>query len=266
MASTGRSGTRTLQAVFDVLPNSVSFHEPGPILNGDVLQRYNDGDDDLARRVFLTRKVPRILQAAAFKTWYLETNHMFIKCFANEAAHYFGDRLKVIHLYRRPEEVASSFLYRGSIPGTSQGNDWTLNYRAARNEIQIADELSDGGQFSHDFYRCLWYWYETEARLARFRLEHPNVFVYSLATEDINRSEPLAQLVKAMRIDIDGELIEAVVGTRENSSPTTPTIPEVIVDEELQEFHTLCRSKLEQIDGLSVNQRTAASPREPAST
>jgi len=52
------------------------------------------------------------------------------------------------------------------VPGTAPGNDWYIDWRAPTNRIQVPDLLKKGGPFDHDFYRCLWYWYEIEARIA----------------------------------------------------------------------------------------------------
>src|SRR5262245_7088495 len=65
VASTGRSGTHTLQNLFAAVPECVATFEPDPIMHKQVLRQYNAGDDRLMRRVFRWRKLPRIYRAAA---------------------------------------------------------------------------------------------------------------------------------------------------------------------------------------------------------
>ena len=46
---------------------------------------------------------------------------------------------------------------------------WYFDYKAANNKIRIADILEQDENYTHVFYRCLWYWYEMEERVKAFR-------------------------------------------------------------------------------------------------
>lgn len=134
VATTGRSGTHTLQRLFKTVPSCVSLHEPHPVMNGEVLWGYNDGDDRSMRRTFKLRKLPHVYWAARNKRFYVEANHVLIKCFAEAAVDTFGDRLRVLRLRRDPNAVASSYLMRGCVPGTNNekrphlsGNEWLID-------------------------------------------------------------------------------------------------------------------------------------------
>lgn len=247
VASTGRCGTSTLDRLFRVVPGCVSFHEPYPVLHGEAMIACNNGEPRHMEQAFHLRKLPHIYRAAARKKWYVETNHVFIKCFADVAAAAFASRMYVIHLTRNPNEVAASFLRtKGSIPGTQMGNNWCLDYLAERNKIQMAEHLSEGGRFSHPFYRCLWYWYETEARTAVFKDSHPDIPVHDLELAQLNTRTGATELLSALGMPVT-EAVLSRVGARENTSPKRPDIPECIRESELEEFHALCQGHLKTV-------------------
>jgi hypothetical protein len=184
-ATTGRSGSLTLAHVLESLRDAVVFHEPDPIMHS----RHLSGPDRLASLddLFWRRKRIEVHRAARGHRYYVETNHQFIKGFADQAAAWFGGRLRVVHLRRDPVSVAASFYRMSSIPGRPRrGSLWLLDPRSEDNLIQLGEELFGEGEFGHDYYKCLWYWYETEARVRRFRERHPTVPVLSIGTSDLN--------------------------------------------------------------------------------
>ena len=70
--------------------------------------------------------------------------------------------------------------------------------------------------FSHEFYRCLWYWYEVEARAKRIRTTFPKVKWYSLRTDDLNDLGALKAMFKSLELPM-AEDLGRVVSTRENT-------------------------------------------------
>lgn len=245
-ASTGRSGTNTLERLLVTVPRCMAKHEPHPAMNGNVLVRYNEGDDRFVRRIFYYRKLPQIYWDARGRLWYAETNHQFIKCFAHLAAEAFGRRLQVIHLRRDPDAVATSFLARGSIPGTPYGNQWLIDYRAPRNEIRLERELGEGGPYAHPYFRILWYWYEIEARTRIFSKKFPFVPVHFIETEQLNDRETVQRLFGALGLPVT-EATLAAVGSRANAAGRANPPPQGVTAGQIQAFHALCREHLEAV-------------------
>ena len=246
VATTGRSGTTTLQRLFATVPNCASVHEPHPVMNGEILRAANEGDDSYVRRQFRLRKLPHIYWRAKLKDWYVETNHLFIHCFAHHAISTLGPRVRVIHLVRNASDVAVSCLTSGSIPGTICGNQWCGDYRAPRNVIKIADLLEHDTRFSTDYFKCLWYWYETEARLAQFRREYPSIPVYDVSTPDLNDHDRISTVLQAIGMDVDHAHLGTVIGTRANVSDTRQCALSKPDFRSVTAFHNICIERMRE--------------------
>jgi len=214
VATTGRSGSNSLTTILGVLKNCASFHEPHPLM-GDNSPA---GADRAAyyKKLFHQRKLPTILMASRRRDYYVETNHQFIKHFAEHAIDAFGDRIRIIHLVRDPIRVATSFFAINSVPGlSSKGRKYLLDPLAPDNLIQIQDLLGSP-DFSHEFYRCLWYWYEVEARAKRIRSTFPKIKWHTLKTEELNDLDALKAMFKSLELPVTDDL-SRVVSTRENT-------------------------------------------------
>ena len=213
VATTGRSGTDSLSTVLNTLPNCASFHEPAPLMGDNS----PPGSDRMSyyKKLFYQRKLPAIQMAARNHDYYVETNHQFIKHFADHAIAAFGDRIRIIHLVREPWKVASSFYMFDSIPGrTSLGRKYMLDPMASDNFIQIGDVLRKN-EFSHDYYCCVWYWYETEARVKQLRIKSPQVKWHTMRTEDLNNLAALTEMFANLDLPVTSDLGRAV-NTRKN--------------------------------------------------
>jgi hypothetical protein len=211
-ATTGRSGTLTLARIFAGIPHCRAAHEALPIMNAEALRAASYGDRDALER-FYRMKAIGILRAAAGYRYYLEANHLFIKTFIAHAARDFGNRLAVIHLVRPPVDVAMSIYCLQDGPGTEIGNCWWLDYRAPLNRICIAD-LLDGGEFSHPFYKGLWYWFEIEARVAEWRRRLPLVPFFRFETGWLNDAERLFELTRALGVVVNRSQIDSLAGMK----------------------------------------------------
>jgi hypothetical protein len=184
-------------------------------MNGEVLQAASYGDQRTLDRFCRTKSIS-ILRAAAGHRYYLEANHLFIKTFVAHAAREFGDRLAIVHLVRRPVEVAMSLYRLQVLPGNESGNRWLLDHRAPLNRIRIADAL-DGDEFSHPFYKVLWYWFETEARIAEWRRRLPAVPFVRFETGWLKDPERLVALAIALGVAVDSRQIHSMIGVTENT-------------------------------------------------
>ena len=199
-ATTGRSGTHTLHQLFQSLPNVNAKHEPTPICNGEFSEQWNSGDaEKLAKFKATVRdyKLPWILLWAGFSRIYFEANHQFIKTFASELARIIGSQIQVIILRRPILDVATSMFHRGDIPGKPRGNRWYLDPAWAGNLINASDLLQDK-PFDHDFFNCVWYCVEIEARISEFQSEYPSIATFELTTEELNSLDKLLELAEWM--------------------------------------------------------------------
>ena len=216
VASSGRSGTATLANLFADIPSGASLHEPYPLMASD---HHSDSADHTQLHSSRFEKIKRIniLRAAAGKDFYLETNHQFITNFSYSAIDYFADRLSLIHLQRDPISVASSFYAIGSIPGkTDNGNRFLIHPHRFDNILAIGDVLDHDPIFAHDLFRCLWYWYETEARILHFIEEYPAIPIMHMRTKDLNDPEQIAQLLSFLCLEHLAEQVLHKVGHRAN--------------------------------------------------
>jgi hypothetical protein len=239
-ASTGRSGTTSLQHIFKAAENAYTTHESHPIMNKDVLINYNNGDIEAAELEFNTRKLLRIAYKSLFKEVYVESNHMFIKCFADPAFKVFKKKLKVVVLERDPVAVALSMLARGDIPGEEGGNKWVLDPRATQNIIKIEKTLYENPGFAHDFYKCLWYCFEIKARTLQYQKRHPDVPLFFIKTEELNDFERNREMLEFFKITYNESRLKELTGTRANVGKKNIHLDQSFKPENIDEFYKLC--------------------------
>jgi hypothetical protein len=215
-ATTGRSGTKTLASLLSTVQDCIALHEPYPIMCGPVLKAATYGNTAAADKVYWRIKSVNILRAAVGHRYYVEANHCFIKSFIQQAIEDFGERLAVIHLVRPAIEVAMSIFRLQEYPGTDIGNAWWLDYRAPTNLIQIADLIDCDAEFSHPFYKALWYWHEVEMRISAWRKKMPGLKVVRFETNWFNHKEKIIELLDQLGIDYEKSRIEPMAGLKEN--------------------------------------------------
>ena len=212
-ATTGRSGTETLARLIDCAPNVAAFHEPYPKMKNDTPDRYNL----TLRDVFLLIKRNTIRKSSIGYKHYFESNHLFILNYADLAVSEFGKKVKIIHLRRDVVDVARSFFAIESIPGrTESGIKWMPHPFKKTNIIQLSEELQ---RLDHPFYSCLWYWYEVEARIQRFKQMYPWVPVYFIRTQDLNCRDKLKNMFEFFGFAWDEDAINNVIGKSHNVKP-----------------------------------------------
>jgi hypothetical protein len=257
-ATTGRSGTLTLTKIFAGIPCCHAVHEPTPIMNNEALRAASYGDRRTLDRLYRTKSIS-ILRAAAGHRYYLEANHLFIKTFVGHAAREFGTRLAVIHLVRRPIEVAMSIYRLQVLPGTRSGNRWWLDYRAPLNRIRIADAL-DGEEFSHPFYKALWYWFEIEARIEEWRRRLRGVPFVRFETGWLSDPERLFALASKLGVAVDIAQLHSLIGARENEKDREKLIaplPPQEAERMLEHFVTLLQQRCPLVQNPLASQPQA---------
>lgn len=249
VATTGRSGTKSLFRVFEAaVDGAVCLHEPHPIMFSDYPRERGIDREEYFRRLFWTLKRTYIKRAAAGHRYYLETNHQFIKNFAVPAVEYFGPKIRIIHLKRDPVSVASSFLAIDSVPAkTQRGHYYMLDPDDSTNLIQIPELWNGSGEFGHDLYKCLWYWYETEARVRAMKRRYPAVVWIDITTEQLNDRTVLKSMFDRLGIPVFPDRLDRAVSIRENLR--TEEKKEIIDRARCEEMDRKLRAKIEQVYG-----------------
>ncbi len=250
-ATTGRSGTMTLSTLFSLVPGCAAFHEPHPFMNGSVLKAASYGDDASVDRAYARVKSVNILRAAVGHRYYMESNQLFVKTFIRQAFDEFGDRMAVVHLVRSPVEVAMSLYCLQQLPGMRVAEVWWLDHHAPTNLLQIADLLDSDAEFSHPFYRALWYWYEVEMRFASWRARLPSMKVAHFDTDWFNDRSRVFHLFDELGLDYERSKIESVVIGKEHTKSELKVLPALAfstAEKMDQRFQELLRSR-----GLDVS-------------
>jgi Sulfotransferase domain len=243
VATTGRSGSSSLAKIFEAVENAVCFHEPHPIMFNDIPPDIDR--NKYFRNLFNVKKV-YIKRAARRHDYYIETNHQFVKNFSDLALSEFQKKLKVIHLIRTPVESAMSFYQIDSVPGVSErGKLYLLDPADKNNILNMQGILYNDGEFKHDLYKCLWYWYEIEARITAFKKLYSTVPVFKLETLDLNNYTPLEKMFHTLDIDFSVEKLESLVGSKENTKLDQKS--RTLDNDEVAYMHNLFFEQLSQM-------------------
>jgi hypothetical protein len=159
--TSGRSGTKLLAEVLQLLPGVHAEHEPYPYVD-NIWWRMRH-DPHIARRWLVQTKLPAILKSMADTNTntYVETSHMMCKGFF-EPMHALGIDFDIILLSRDLRDTARSLYSLGNIPvRTKAGRRWLLDLEDSTNISQLPKrDWSD--------YQLV-YWYVLEMEL---RKEH----------------------------------------------------------------------------------------------
>jgi hypothetical protein len=218
-ATTGRSGTKTLSVLLAAGHRVVSTHEPFPRMNSHVLRAAAAGRDKPVQLAWSCLKLPTILRDVRGHRVYAETNHQFLKVFADLAYREFGPRLAIVHLVRDRLAVAQSMFEGGTVPGTTAGSRWLLDPAAPTNVVPFSIAAERG--LTHPIHRCLWYCLETEARAdaARRRLS-PGCRWVDVDVEELNSKEGLQRLDETLDLRLARSAFE-LAGQRFNRKSKT---------------------------------------------
>jgi len=215
VATTGRSGSDSLSRIFDVVEDAVCYHEPYPIMFNDYPKGTNR--KDYFEKIFFRIKRINIKRAAIGKKCYVETNHQFVKNFISYAIKSFENKIKIIHLVRDPVRVATSFYAINSIPGkTKRGKYYLIDPEDPENLIKLPELYNGDQNYKHDYYKCLWYWYEIEAKILRNKNKYQNIIWYTLNTNDLNIKNEIIKMLKKFNLAFDYKKLESLIGIRAN--------------------------------------------------
>ncbi len=154
----GRSGTKYLQKLFALLPDTLSLHESSP--NFVHAMRHAQTNPEAAVAFVRDQKLPFI--AGQDEARYVETSPLFCKGFA-EAFIRLGVIPDIIVLRRNPREIARSLLRLNSVPArTGLG----VRYLLQPNDpgalpLPLWTHMSN-------YQLCFWYALEIERRQLRY--------------------------------------------------------------------------------------------------
>ena len=103
------------------------------------------------------------------------------------------------------------------MPGkTDLGSRYLIDPHRSDNILPIGDVLDSDPNFTDDLYRCLWYWYEMEARVVRLTENYPGTPIIHLVTDDLNQPEQIQSLLRFLDLTHLAESILPKVGLRTN--------------------------------------------------
>lgn len=250
VATTGRSGSSSLNKIFDNVDDVASFHEPYPIMLNPI--KFNCKKNIYFKKLFKSKKRIYIKKECKDKEIYFESNHMFIKNFSDEIVTEFGNKVKVIYLVREPILVAKSFLAINSIPGkTETGITYLLTPEHEDNLINLSGVTLPENEVECDFCLCLWYWFEIQARALAFHQQNPQIQFVTIRTEDLNDRIKISLLFGKLGLNIDSTILDKVVGIKENSKVSEKNKFEKnsISESKMYELYDSIKKKLELVNG-----------------
>ena len=144
--TTGRSGTKYLDRIFQGHPHIYTCHEAQP--NFANIMRAGQNEPELLRKFWLEKKLPQIRKHLenSGKSIYLETSHLFCKGFLEPLID-LGIVPDLILLVRPHQDVAKSLFQLGCIPGRT---DAGLRFCVAPNDPGVLP-LKDF-ELLHDYH------------------------------------------------------------------------------------------------------------------
>lgn len=150
----GRTGTTYVTRLGELLPDTVSLHEPEPSYVHFLRQVQRR--PELATAFLLEYKLPFIADTPASR--YLETSHLFAKGFLEPLLD-LGLRPAVLLLRREPRAIARSLLTRRTVPGRGK-----LGYKYLVHPGDPGVLPLPGWHGFSDYQLCFWYALEMERR------------------------------------------------------------------------------------------------------
>lgn len=184
--NSGRAGSKYLAQLLGTARSVESFHEAEPKMSGEFMSMINSAPMAASRdqRRIKADAIAAILRSKPGAI-YAETNHAFIKTFFDVVLDDFPSG-SVINLRRDLPLVLKSFVELGYFsPLNPLSFSWMSSPNAATAALPAIGPDSSLDQFD----LCIAYLLDIEARAARFREEYPEVPLYEVRLEELNRIE-----------------------------------------------------------------------------
>ncbi len=202
LVTAGRTGTAFLTKLLELIPDSISLHEPEP-----AFQRYLrqvQADPRVADEFLLRSKLPFIADLPV--QVYIETSHVVAKGYLGPLIN-LGLVPSLILLRRPPRKIARSFLERYTVPGRTK---YGLEYLIHPGDPGVLP-LS-GWRTMSDYQLCFWYALEMERRQAIYGalVRELGGAVIDIATEELNNPDRFLDMVRGLGlldVDCDGDAL-----------------------------------------------------------
>jgi len=245
--NTGRSGSKYLAEIFSHSVNCISLHEPEPKGNNRVMRRFLNGDvlpmQELCELKF------KAVQSANTKSFYVETNHCFIKGWGWFIAdHIPQNEIGVIVLHRNKKEIVTSLMRVLCSPLLKRGRDWMIcpNIKAPFTQPPVRFKSVKLGylllRFIKMFFKrkpsskkiwkflptspdwickyeeecCDWYVNEISAMTTHYKRKFPDMRYYDVNIKDLNSIEGINKMLNYFGVSAE-TTINKVVNKKVNT-------------------------------------------------
>ena len=225
--NTGRSGSHYLATILNNCNNIKSYHEPAPIMNGEVMIEYLKGNKKPIRPL-LDKKIEFIKKTINKDDVYIETNHTFIKGFGWEIVNKLPkSQLAVIWLKRDLKDIVESFYRIDNTPLNHNGLIWMFNPLMKHLETKISLKFKLRykilfflnrflkSKYNKSFFKfkkpfffvaqekkyLKWYVQETDLQAERFKEKFPDIKFFELNTRQLNKPEVYKAMFDFFEID-----------------------------------------------------------------
>jgi hypothetical protein len=202
LVTAGRTGTMFLTKLLELIPDSISLHEPEP-----AFQRYLrqvQSDPRVADEFLLRSKLPFIADLPT--RVYIETSHVVSKGFLGPLIN-LGLVPSLILLRRPPRKIAVSYLERYTVPGRTKYGLEFLIHPGDPGVLPLR-----GWRRMTDYQLCFWYALEMERRQAYYGalVRELGGAVVDIATEELSDPDRFLDLVHALGLLDVGRAGEAL--------------------------------------------------------
>ncbi|KAG1670745.1 hypothetical protein FOA52_013972 [Chlamydomonas sp. UWO 241] len=222
--NTGRSGSEYLYKVFAAVPDVVARHEAFPIMCGEMMHQFNEGNKGPMREA-MPAKLEQIKRTGRGKV-YVETNHTFGKGFGLLLPeHIPQEQIGVVILNRGAAATAASLLRCGDVPGRNWlSRAFYLRPGQARNMTQPPKGASP-------LQLCRWYVDEMMVhRLADFQQRFPRITYVTASLDQLNDVDFVQGMLSAFGLEATPVQLSGVVGVHANTRPGIPRVPTEVLD------------------------------------
>ena len=213
--STGRSGSKTLTALFALSSRVISEHEPFPRLVKASFDAYLEGpaiaSSEKWRAVVYASRDDLVCEANRRGKIYVETNNRLTYLAPVLAECFPASRF--IHLHRHPYEVVRSAMRRGY--------DETHNWDFARVRPRPGEPIADSWDALPRLEKCAWYWARINAESRDFMATLPPDRGLDLEAEDLfaGTESVLRRVFEFAGVAFPPvEVLEEVLGQRINAA------------------------------------------------
>ncbi len=238
--ASGRSGTHFL---YEILRRNtrgvVCRHEPyfwNPSMFGRPIYDHTVGDEAAVRMVAERKR--RAIEGDSRAAGYVETNHAFLKSWADIAIEFFP-KMKLVHLIRNPLSVAKSeairedLIHRWRLPLRNyRGRDGKSYFRWALSGLEPIFESASSKPLS-SFQWYVVQWIEIENRAMQFLRKHGkehDCFTLHSPVE-LNDAANVQSLLEFLELPRQGKEIQL-----QGSKNRTPGVKTEITPSDKQEF------------------------------